>query len=59
MLACDVETADYYDQVKHDLRARGRPIPENDSWIADLLLPMQCDGERIQETTIPKPSVDL
>jgi tRNA(fMet)-specific endonuclease VapC len=36
ILACDKETARWYGQVKQELRAKGRPIPENDIWIAAL-----------------------
>jgi tRNA(fMet)-specific endonuclease VapC len=36
VLDCDVETAEHYAQVKDELRRRGRPIPENDVWIAAL-----------------------
>ncbi len=34
ILACDLLTAQHYGQIKNDLRAKGRPIPENDIWIA-------------------------
>lgn len=34
ILSCDVETARYYGELKNDLRQKGRPIPENDLWIA-------------------------
>ena len=27
-------TAEYYGVIKESLRAKGRPIPENDIWIA-------------------------
>lgn len=33
-LTCDAETAEQYGRIKHSLRRRGRPIPENDLWIA-------------------------
>ena len=33
-LSCDVETADIYARLKQDLRSKGRPIPDNDLWIA-------------------------
>ncbi len=33
-LACDAETARHYGRIKQNLRRRGRPIPENDLWIA-------------------------
>lgn len=36
VLDCDLETAEHYAQVKDELRRRGRPIPENDVWIAAL-----------------------
>jgi tRNA(fMet)-specific endonuclease VapC len=38
VLACDDITAQYYGQVKAKLRAKGKPIPENDIWIAALAL---------------------
>ena len=34
VLPCDVEIAKVYGLVKGDLRRRGKPIPENDIWIA-------------------------
>src|SRR5688572_4514559 len=34
VLLCDVTTAQQYGQIKNSLRAKGRPIPENDLWIA-------------------------
>lgn len=34
ILAVDRETADRYAAIADDLRARGRPIPTNDLWIA-------------------------
>ena len=34
MLGCDTQTARHYGQVKNQLRVKGRPIPENDLWIA-------------------------
>jgi tRNA(fMet)-specific endonuclease VapC len=37
-LRCDGETARYYGRIKQDLRRRGRPIPENDLWIAATAL---------------------
>lgn len=36
VLACDAETAALYGRLKHELRAKGRPIPDNDIWIAAL-----------------------
>ena len=34
ILGCDTVTAQYYGVIKNHLRAKGRPIPENDIWIA-------------------------
>jgi tRNA(fMet)-specific endonuclease VapC len=34
VLVCDAETAARYGEVKAALRAVGKPIPENDVWIA-------------------------
>ncbi len=34
VLGCDAATAREYGRIKNDLRAKGRPIPENDIWIA-------------------------
>ena len=36
ILICDTRTAQEYGQIKNALRAKGRPIPENDVWIAAL-----------------------
>lgn len=36
VLACDVVTAEHYGQVKNELKAKGRPLPENDIWIAAI-----------------------
>lgn len=33
-LPCDFETARIYGRTKAELRAKGRPIPDNDIWIA-------------------------
>jgi tRNA(fMet)-specific endonuclease VapC len=38
VLACDAITATYYGNVKDQLRLKGKPIPENDIWIAALAL---------------------
>lgn len=38
VLNVDADTADVYGQVKQALRAKGRPIPENDIWIAALAI---------------------
>jgi tRNA(fMet)-specific endonuclease VapC len=34
VLPCDRETARYYGLIKNQLRQVGRPIPENDIWVA-------------------------
>jgi tRNA(fMet)-specific endonuclease VapC len=36
VLPCDSETAIYYSAIRFDLRRKGRPIPENDVWIAAI-----------------------
>ncbi len=36
VLSCDIATARQYAEIKNDLRRRGRPIPENDIWIAGV-----------------------
>jgi len=36
VLACDLDTARHYGQIKHRLRRKGRPLPDNDLWIAAL-----------------------
>ncbi len=36
VLVCDLETARRYSEIKAQLRGKGRPIPENDLWIAAL-----------------------
>jgi tRNA(fMet)-specific endonuclease VapC len=36
ILACDTRTAQEYGGIKNVLRAKGRPIPENDIWIAAI-----------------------
>lgn len=42
ILRCDAHTGDAYGQIKYALRVKGRPIPENDIWIAAMSL--QYDG---------------
>lgn len=34
VLGCDLDTARHYGEIKNVLRAMGRPLPENDVWIA-------------------------
>jgi len=36
VISVDYETADYYGKIKTALKAKGRPIPENDIWIAAI-----------------------
>jgi len=36
VLGCDAETAIHYGLTKNCLRLKGRPIPENDLWIAAI-----------------------
>jgi predicted nucleic acid-binding protein len=36
VLAADRATADWYATLRHELKRKGRPIPENDLWIAAL-----------------------
>lgn len=38
VLSADARTAEVYAEVRLDLKRRGRPIPENDVWIAALCL---------------------
>jgi tRNA(fMet)-specific endonuclease VapC len=38
VLNCDAETASNYGELKDRLRQQGRPIPENDLWIAALAI---------------------
>ena len=36
VLGCDADTARHYGRIKNELRRKGRPVPENDIWIAAL-----------------------
>lgn len=38
LVECDANTARQYGDVKNRLRIKGRPLPENDVWIAALAL---------------------
>lgn len=38
VIICDVGTARIYGLTRHQLRLKGRPIPENDVWIAAVAL---------------------
>ena len=41
LIGCNQETARQYGRIKSILRAKGRPIPENDIWIAAQALQHQ------------------
>ncbi len=38
VLGTDVHTARWYAEIKDSLRLKGRPLPENDIWIAAIAL---------------------
>jgi tRNA(fMet)-specific endonuclease VapC len=38
VLSCDLQTSEWYAEIKTALRAKGHPIPENDIWIAAVAL---------------------
>ena len=38
LLSCDLETAQWYGIIKNQLRRKGRPIPNNDIWIAAIAM---------------------
>jgi tRNA(fMet)-specific endonuclease VapC len=38
VLGCDTDTARRYGEIKHALRVKGRPLPENDIWMAAIAL---------------------
>lgn len=38
VIECNADTAREYGDVKNKLRIKGRPLPENDVWIAALAL---------------------
>ncbi len=37
-LSCDLETARWYGIIKNQLQSKGRPIPNNDIWIAAIAI---------------------
>jgi tRNA(fMet)-specific endonuclease VapC len=41
VLPCDIATAQQYGDIKNKLRTKGRPIPENDIWIAAIAMQYQ------------------
>jgi len=42
IVACDIDTARQYGEIKAQLRKAGQPIPENDLWIAAIALQYEC-----------------
>ncbi|MBI1258232.1 MAG: PIN domain-containing protein [Chloroflexi bacterium] len=38
ILVCDKDTAHIYGRIRHQLQVKGRPIPQNDVWIAAVAL---------------------
>jgi tRNA(fMet)-specific endonuclease VapC len=38
VIGCDADTAHQYGDIKNRLKIKGRPLPENDVWIAALAL---------------------
>jgi len=44
ILTCDRLTARFYGEVKEGLRRRGKPIPENDIWIAGVHASIRPSG---------------
>ena len=38
VLECNIETSRIYGEIKNQLRLKGRPLPENDIWIAAISL---------------------
>jgi tRNA(fMet)-specific endonuclease VapC len=38
VIGCDVETSRQYGEIKNKLRLKGRPLPENDIWIASVAI---------------------
>lgn len=59
VLSCDQVTAQQYGRIKNDLRAKGRPIPENDIWIAAVaaqhaLTVVSRDDHFVDVTDLPR-----
>lgn len=42
IIGCDDITAQEYASIKHQLRMKGKPIPENDLWIAAIARQYTC-----------------
>lgn len=38
IIGCDHQTAERYGMIKSELRMKGRPLPENDIWIAAIAM---------------------
>src|SRR5262245_31643220 len=38
VLPCDAETGKHFGQIRYQLKVKGRPIPENDIWIAAIAI---------------------
>jgi tRNA(fMet)-specific endonuclease VapC len=38
VLSCDTNTARHYGDIKNKLKIKGRPLPENDIWIASIAI---------------------
>ncbi len=38
VLKCDIDTARHYAIIKNNLKLKGKPIPENDIWIAAIAM---------------------
>lgn len=36
VLSCDISTAREFGTIKHQLQSKGKPIPDNDIWIAAM-----------------------
>lgn len=43
VLAADRAVSEIYGEIKNQLRAKGRPIPENDIWIAAVARTLQLE----------------
>jgi len=64
ILPCDLNVARVYGRVKQCLREKGRPIPENDLWIAataachELVLVTRESGVVIATARLLRPAAD-